>query len=441
MTTDASDKPLTEAKIRKALDEAPANGEFKLYDPGQPGLVLWRRGKGKPRWYLFTRAGGAFHKVPVGDMCDLDRVPLGMARDLAKVLIGRLAAGSDVEGERRKKREKARQAKSGGVAPLADALKLHLRKLDERQRDARHTAELGRVVKDAITHGVVDLAEPGIVKRARSWLEDLDLAEQTRGRYRRHLLAVTRTALAEWPPEILARDPFVGLRGKGAAMPVPAVFTPNEAMTLCSDKALALEGGRLWCLLVYSGCRYREAAWARWDRINLERMTFDVVPPSASEHAAGYRVKRNKPRTVALPAELVALLRQWKEDAGEAPFIISDEKWRKRMHWDNTEAFRAHLTALDIPLADSEGKGRKIHSLRHTRQTLGIACGEDSLRLRLSMGHAGEDMGAHYSRLAMRFRSLLADWEGVLKLRDQHEVERVAKATVSDAQHHAPTGT
>ena len=203
-------------------------------------------------------------------------------------------------------------------------------------------------------------------------------------------------------------------------LPPPPTFDPAEAITLASDAALALPGGRLWAFLLFTGCRFKEATWARWDRFKLSRATFDVVPPDAAEYAAGSRVKRMKPRTVALPAELVAMLTPWSQEANpSAPFLFAAE-WRTRPHVYNTFAFRKHLEALRIPL-----QGRKIHSLRHTRQTLGIACGEDSLRLRLSMGHAGEDMGAHYGRMAMRWRGLLSDWNGELKLRDAAEAERI----------------
>ena len=238
---------------------------------------------------------------------------------------------------------------------------------------------------------------------------------------------MSKTALKNLPAEILPRDPFLALTGEGVNLPPPPVFDPVEAVILASDVALALPSGRLWAFLLMSGCRFKEATWARWDRINLSKATFDVVPPDAAEYAAGSRVKRMKPRTVALPAELVVLLTAFSLEANpSAPFLFSAE-WRTRPHVYNTLAFRKNLDALKIPL-----NGRKIHSLRHTRQTIGIACGEDSLRLRLSMGHAGEDMGAHYGRLAMRWRGLLSDWNGELKLRDPVEVERIRPSVKSE---------
>lgn len=410
---------LTEAIIRKAV-EADVATEVRLYDAKVPGLILWRRPNGKARWYLFRRVSGKMKRMPVGDGSTTDSINLETARELGRTLIGRLAAGDDVTAERQAKRAKINDDRNGGKAPLVDALTIHLKTLADRGRDGGHVAELKRVVTAAIAAGAVDLANPQAVVKAQKWLASLDVSEPTRHRYRVHLCAVSKTALKNWPADILPRDPFLALTGEGVTLPPPPVFDPVEAITLVSDAALALPGGRLWAFLLLTGCRFKEATWARWDRINLGRATFDVVPPDAAEYAAGSRVKRMKPRTVALPAELVALLTTWNQEANpSAPFLFAAE-WRTRPHVYNTFSFRNHLKTLQIHLND-----RKIHSLRHTRQTIGIACGEDSLRLRLSMGHAGEDMGAHYGRLAMRWRGLLGDWNGELKLRDPAEVERI----------------
>lgn len=419
---------LTEPRIRAKLAESDPSADFRLYDPKVPGLLLWRRPNGKARWYVFARAGGRMRRLPVGELSAWESIPLETARDLARALVGKLAAGVDVAAERATKRGRASVERRGGQVPLADALKLHLKELARRGRDANHIKELDRVTKAAIAAGVKDLADKGASAKARKWLEGLDLSEPTRHRYRVHLCAVSKTALKNWPAEILPRDPFLALTGQGVILPAPPVFNPAEAVRLLSDKALALPGGRLWAFLLLTGCRLKEATWARWDRINLDRSTFDVVPPDAAEYAAGSRVKRMKPRTVALPAELVELLTTWKPKAAQGDHFLFSEEWRTRPHIRNMLAFRAHLDALVIPL-----EGRRIHSLRHTRQTLGIAAGEDSLRLRLSMGHAGEDMGAHYGRLAMRWRGLLGAWNGELHLRDPEEEARITEALADPA--------
>lgn len=414
---------LTEKTIRTALESSPDGLELRLHDKKVPGLLLWRRPNGKARWYVFKRVAGRIQRMPVGEVSDLESIPLDTARDLARTLIGRLAGGVDVTAERAAKRASAAETRRGGVAPLADALAIHLKELSRRGRDGGHVRELERVVTAAVAAGVKDLADKGIAAKARLWLDSLDVSEPTRHRYRVHLLAVVKTALANWPPEALPRDPFLALRGKGAGLPAPAVFDPAESVTLVGDQALALPGGRLFAFLLLTGCRFKEATWARWDRINLDRSVFYVVPPDAAERAAGARVKRDKPRTVHLIDDLVALLREWQSTAHPADPFLFPAEWRSRPHVHNVLAFRAHLASLGIPL-----NNRRIHTLRHTRQTLGIAAGEDSMQLRLSMGHAGEDMGAHYGRLAMRWRGLLATWNGILRLRDPAEAARLGMA-------------
>ncbi|HAT09019.1 MAG TPA: hypothetical protein DCS97_00110 [Planctomycetes bacterium] len=419
-----SKKPaFTEATIKKRLAEAPVSEEVRMRDPEVPGLVLWRRPNGKARWYVVIRAAGRIRRMPVGDVSTYEKINLKTARDLAKGVIGKLASGQDVAAERSKLRQQRKEARQGGKVPMAEALKRHLALLVERGRAAGHRAELKRVVEDAIAAGVSDLAAPGAAAAARTWLDKLKISASTRHRYRVHLCAVSKTAMRWWPPEVLARDPFLPLAGAGAPIPPPSVFTPAEAVRLLSDTALGLPGGRLWAFLLLSGCRFKEATWARWDRLNLDRATFDVVPPDAAEYEAGARVKRMKARTVHLGVELVALLRTWRPESPPPGAFLFPDEWRTRPHVYNVMDFRSHLEAVGIPL-----ESRRIHTLRHTRQTLGLAAGEDSLRLRLSMGHAGEDMGEHYGRLAMRWRGLLASWGGELKLRDPAEVKRIAEA-------------
>ena len=71
-------------------------------------------------------------------------------------------------------------------------------------------------------------------------------------------------------------------------------------------------------------------------------------------------------------------------------------------------------------MSDPDVRQRLLAALDEGR--LAVAAGEDSLRLRLSMGHAGEVMAAHYGSAAMRFRGLLHAWDGVWRLRDPAEV-------------------
>jgi len=404
---------LTEARM-KAL--APPRGKpVVVYDAKALGLAIRWRPNGKPRWYVVKRAGGRMAWVALGDISDWPTVSVDLARRLAGEALVKLAIGEDPVQAKADRRAKAR----GGRVPMADALARHLAVLRERGRSGGHVAELERVATAAAAAGVRDLAAPGVASTAAGWLDTLDVSDQTLHRYRAHLIAVGKTAVRWWPADVLPREPFLALTGKGAPMPAPPYFTPAECAALVADDALAREdsGGRLWAFLLYTGCRFREATWARWDRLDLDRATFAVIPPDAAEHAAGSRVKRNKARTVGLQAELLALLRTWPRTADG---FLFPTVWRDQPHVRNVFTFRDHLEAISIPL-----DGRRIHSLRHAHAVLAVASGEDSLRLRLSMGHAGEAMQSHYASAAMRWRAVLADWRGVFRLRDAEEVARL----------------
>ena len=81
-----------------------------------------------------------------------------------------------------------------------------------------------------------------------------------------------------------------------------------------------------------------------------------------------------------------------------------------------------------LSLADAMSiNGRHIHTLRHSHCALAVACGVKDMELRLSVGHGGPAMTAHYANAAMLWRAKLKDWHGVFKLRDQAEVERIGK--------------
>jgi integrase len=410
-------------KMSLTIDRAkaipiPANGRTLVYDIRQPGLAVAVTSTGVRTWYVVRRGRMGMVWYRVGDV---DSLGVEDARREASKAVGKILAGENPNADKRKERLAAIEKARGGKVPLIgeeSALARHLAKLRERGRSKQHLDEVARVADEAYNakaSPIKDLADPKIASKADAWLRSLDISELTRHRYRAHLVAIGKTALRWWPANVLPREPFLALGGSGARLPDPAVFNPWECAQLASDEALARDGGLLWAFLLLSGCRWKEAAWARWDRIDLERSTYQVIPPDAAERAAGSRVKRDKARVVSLQPELVALLRH-KQGVG----FLFDEKWRNQPHANNTIAFRAHLKALGIPL-----EARKIHSLRHAHCCMAIACGQDSATTRLNMGHAGAEMQGHYASRAMRWRGSLIHWAGVFRLRDPVEVAKL----------------
>lgn len=404
---------MTEARVSRL--PIPPTGRVTVYDSTVPELALRMTAAGAASWYVVGTLAGRRKWVSLGTR---PSVSVDLARELAREALVKLKRKVDPVEERREVARKATETRRGGKAPMVEALQHHMKKLETRARVPAHMREVRMVAERAIAAGVTDLADPRVASVAGTWLESLDVSPLTRCRYATHLIAIGKTALLWWPASVLGREPFAALSGSGAPMPVPPVFTPAESCALVSGEALSHDddGGLIWAFLLYAGCRYKEAAFAQWDRIDLDQGTFVVIPPNEAEHAAGARVKRNRGRTVTLQRELLEIL---KLHVGEG--FIFPEPWRTRPHCHNLTSFRRHLDRLGIPQ-----NGRHIHSLRHTHACLAIASGEDSMRLRLSMGHAGPEMQAHYANQAMRWRKLLAGWRGDFRLRDPAEAERIA---------------
>jgi len=403
---------LTEAGIKKALDAANPKAELRLYDAKTPGLLLWRRPGGKARWYLFKRVGKKMKRSAVGEINALDDVPLDLARELAERDKGRLATGIDLAAAKKAKREAAK----GGRYPLRDLLDHIITRMETKGRAARHTAERKRVGEALIAAGLTDMGNPRASGIAEKWINGQKCGELTKHRYGMHVRALGRAALKKY--DDLPRDPFRSLEVGSATIPAPDLFTLSELFTLTSEPALKTPWGRLCAFLLYTGCRMREGMWARWSRIDLGNATFSVLPPSVEERDAGEAVKRGKGRTVTLQAELVEILRAMPHLHGD--FLFPDIC--RTISGDSTLAFREHLGVLDIPV-----DGRHIHTLRHAHVTLSVACGVPDMQLRLSVGHGGPAMTAHYSNAAMLWRGKLKDWNGVFRLRDPAEVKRLTR--------------
>ncbi len=408
---------LTEAGIGRALATAVPNSELRLYDSRVSGLLLWRRANGKPRWYVFMRAGGRMRRVPVGDLNAWPAVTVDQARTLAKGIVAALAAGSDPVKAKAERRTAAR----GGRFPLQDVVKAFVKRLTTKGRSPHHIAEIQRIGDALIAKGLRDLAD---YKRARSiaedWINGQDIGDLTKHRYGVQIKSLGRAALSYF--DDLPRDPFRSVAVGSATLPAPAMFTLPEIIRLASDDAMGTDWGKLFVFLLFTGARLREGEYARWSRINLDDATFAVLPPTADQRAQGEAVKRDKGRSVTLQAEMVEILRSWKKSAKpEEDFIFPDQcRTSGKL---TTFSFRDHLEHLKI-LVD----GRHIHTLRHSHCALAVACGVKDMELRLSVGHGGPEMTRHYANAAMLWRGKLRDWDGVFRLRDPAEVARLTVA-------------
>ena len=412
---------LTEKGIETALARLGEDDELRLFDGKLPGLVLWRRRRGTPRWYAFRRVAGRKVRVPLAEPSAYPDLRLEQARALYPAVLTRLAAGEDMAKVRRQQRvaaaverKAARTEMQGGKVPLVSVLEHVEVRMTTLARAPRHTAERQRIGKALIAAGLKDLCDPGACAIAEKWINAQACGDLTKHRYGQHVRALGRVALKKY--DELPKDPFRNLEVGSRTIPAPAMFTLPELVDLASDRALATDWGRLFGFLLFTGCRYREGAFARWSRIDIDNATYGILPPTKEEREAGEAVKRGKGRTVTLQADLVNLLRGWPKLYDDFLFASAT----RITTGDTTVAFRDHCKALGITIGE-----RHIHTLRHSHVALSVACGVPDMQLRLSVGHGGPEMTAHYASAAMLWRGKLKDWHGTFRLRDPAELARL----------------
>ena len=152
----------TESRVNKLV--TPAEGRTNIYDSEVRELALRLTAAGGRSWYVVAWADGKQKWISLGKH---PRIPVEQARELARETLVQLARHVDPNQEKRATRARAKEERQGGKAPLADALKIHLKTLADRGRDGGHVAELKRVTQAAIAAGAVDLANPQAVVKAQ----------------------------------------------------------------------------------------------------------------------------------------------------------------------------------------------------------------------------------------------------------------------------------
>jgi integrase len=161
-------------------------------------------------------------------------------------------------------------------------------------------------------------------------------------------------------------------------------WTPDEAARFL--EALPGDGmGILLRLLLVTGMRRGEALAVRWTHVNLTAAQLRI---EASRVAIGARVVEGRPksragiRTVHLDVDTTSHLRAWKAlQSGDAGYVCTDETGRPIVPWRASAAFQKQCQQLGMPKV-------RLHDLRHTSATLGLACGESLKEVSQRLGHA-----------------------------------------------------
>lgn len=192
----------------------------------------------------------------------------------------------------------------------------------------------------------------------------------------------------------LERNPATHVELPRAQQPRMTTWTATQLATFL-DTAAAHELCPLFVLMALTGLRRGEAIGLRWIDVDLAERTLRVeqqIVAVAGERHTGPPKSAHGRRTVAVPASLAAVLQAHRGRQR----VAQDSAGAK---WVNTGLVftTATGTALDPAfvsrqfdrLVTASGLPRiRLHGLRHTSASLGLASGESLLEVSRRLGHS-----------------------------------------------------
>ena len=141
-----------------------------------------------------------------------------------------------------------------------------------------------------------------------------------------------------------------------------AIFTRTEAEILISDVRIPHDRRVFHAILIFTGCRFGEAAALTWADYERELAPLGRLSISKSFDHRTHKVKRTKtevPRQVPVHPTLATILAEWRGDAGPGDLIVPNRDGAHRNVNRACRSFHADLDRLDM-------RERRQHDLRRT---------------------------------------------------------------------------
>ena len=182
------------------------------------------------------------------------------------------------------------------------------------------------------------------------------------------------------------------------------ILSPSEIVDLLS----ALEGTAIWLptfLGIHTGMRVGEVLGLSWDDVDLVDGTLSVRHTFSPSRDGYFRLGPPKTksswRTISLSAEVVKVLREWKEPEeylyttrvevdGKEVFASAPVDFRQVCAGKDGQILTPGLwrTAFQDTLRREGLRRIKLHDLRHTHASLLLLDGESMLAVSRRLGHA-----------------------------------------------------
>lgn len=391
----AQPRRISEAAI-KAASCPPDRDWVPLRDPEQPGLyVRVYRSGAKAFWYVYRPVGGgrSVNKrwVRIGTSPD---VSLKAARDAARVMAGRVAAGVDVAAERREEKRRER-------ALLQPAIDLYKESLEERQvvKEKEVISLLRRELLDPL--GNVDVAmldRQSLVRRIEAVRKSgrPGTAKELRTRVGVFLGWCVDRGLIQANPLAGWRQPRA-TRAERLAQPGRALADSELAGFWRATLEQEWPFSQYLQLLLLLGQRRTDTVLMRWSDIVLDTgRGIELWPDLPRQHNVWIvppeTTKSGRPHYIPLPTQAVAILRTHPR-LNKSDLVFPGRKgkpmtgWSKRLPDVYAATNREGLTHWTP------------HDLRRTMRTGLGRLGVDRIIAELLLDHAiSDDLAKIYDR-------------------------------------------
>jgi integrase len=360
---------LTPTFVRSAACTS-AQRKVDYYDAEQRGFLLEVRSSGRQTFYQrYTDAKGRTRQCKVGPA---EVITVEQAREKARELVAAVLLGADPQQARVDLRAVPTLAEFAHERYLPHVKQSKRSwKLDARKFRFHILPALGRLRLDEVTHEHVS----NFVQTMRA----KGLAVSTCNR----ALVVLQHAFnlaRKWKIPGAGDNPATGISA-GADVYRQRFLTPEEAQRLIA--AIAVEPNRpaanAIMLLMLTGARRSEVLLAKWEYVDWTKRTL-LVPLS----------KSGKPRTVALSAAAVALLRGLKRIEGNEYIFPSDETGNPPQVFYPFKRIREQAGLADV----------RLHDLRHSFASFLVNNGVTLYTVQGLLGHSNSKTTQRYAHLA-----------------------------------------
>jgi integrase len=357
--------PLSSQFVREALCPR-GRPKNDFFDPEQKGLLLEVRSSGGKTFYQrYIDGYGRQRQFKLGSA---NVISIEQARRLGRSALAEALLGADPQARRQELRSipTLNQLVRDRYLPHAQASKRSWN-TDETLLRIHILPALGRLTVDQISGEHI----AGLINDMR--------AKGYAGGTTNHILVLLRYVFnlaRKWNVPGASANPTAGL-ATAPEVHRQRFLTPEETQRLVgSIRADKNEiAAKAILLLLLTGARRREVTRARWEDVDWEKRTL-LVPVS----------KSGKPRTIALNAAAIALLRTAASDSA-SPYIFPTQLSGLFCPWNR---IRRRAGLADV----------RLHDLRHSFASFLVNQGVSLYVVQNLLGHTQARMTQRYAHLA-----------------------------------------